>query len=314
MAQDRALPHHIHRPQQRHRAAVHAQAQVLEVSDNQSDADHRHVLVRGLLRTAHHRQPALLGPLRGPVHRTPQGVVHRSGNVLERDTRIFHVGRQYGHQAHVPVDTRRTADGGAETAEHAGRNGLSEVPDQSPLLHEHAQQHPCADRHRHGIRQKRRDRAFENDALRALRFGTRNHLAQQGHPVHPELYRADAHPLHQRRGHPGGVSARPADAGLHSAAAADRLRGERIQARRELQQPVVHPHARRLRRRQGHRHDQQQPPHAERRKTQRRNRTGQCPQASGTDLRPPELRARHRRKHYDIHRKTRNTDPQCLSV
>lgn len=68
MAQDRALPHHIHRPQQRHRAAVHAQAQVLEVSDNQSDADHRHVLVRGLLRTAHHRQPALLGPLRRPVH------------------------------------------------------------------------------------------------------------------------------------------------------------------------------------------------------------------------------------------------------
>ena len=38
------------------------------------------------------------------------------------------------------------------------------------------------------------------------------------------------------------------------------------------------------------------------------------PQASGTDLRPPELHARHRRKHYDIHRKTRNTDPQCLSV
>lgn len=133
MAQDRALPHHIHRPQQRHRAAVHAQAQVLEVSDNQSDADHRHVLVRGLLRTAHHRQPALLGPLRRPVHRAPQGVVHRSGNVLERDSGIFHVGGQYGHQAHVPVDTRRTADGGAQTAEHAGQNGLSEVPDQSPL-------------------------------------------------------------------------------------------------------------------------------------------------------------------------------------
>ena len=76
----------------------------------------------------------------------------------------------------------------------------------------------------------------------------------------------------------------------------------------------IHMHDR-LRRRQGHRHDQQQPPHAERRKTQRRNRTGQCPQASGTDLRPPELHARHpRRKPYDIHRKTRNTDPQCLSV
>ena len=122
---------------------------------------------------------ALLGPLRRPVHRAPQGVVHRSGNVLERDFGIFHVGGQYGHRAHC---TSRYATNSRwrwlKRQNIAGRNGLSEVPDQSPLLHEHAQQHPCADRHRHGICKKRRDRAFEDDALRALRFGTRNHLAR----------------------------------------------------------------------------------------------------------------------------------------
>ena len=49
-----------------------------------------------------------------------------------------------------------------------GRDGLSEIPDQSALFHEHAQQHPRPDRHRRRIGEKRRHRTVENDALRAL--------------------------------------------------------------------------------------------------------------------------------------------------
>ena len=102
------------------------------------------------------------------VRRLPESFVLEPGNVLERRAGVLHDGGQHGYQAHLPVDARRTADGGTQTPEPGSRNGLSEIPDKPPFLHEHAQQHPRPDRHRHRIRQERRDRAFEDDALRAL--------------------------------------------------------------------------------------------------------------------------------------------------
>ena len=87
-----------------------------------------------------------------------------------------------------------------------------------------------------------------------------------------------------------------------------------FQARRELQQTVVHPHADRLRRRQGRQHHRQQPPQPAGGEAQRRNRTGERPQTPLADLRPEKLFARYRRDQRDLYRKTRNTYPQCLNV
>ena len=107
------------------------------------------------------------------------------------------------------------------------QNLQAEMDYQPPFLHEHAQQHPLADRHRRRLCAGRRDRAVEDDALRPLRIGARGHYAREGHPVHGELHQTDAHPLHRRRGYPVRLPERPAARRHHTAAAADRLRRKR---------------------------------------------------------------------------------------
>ena len=182
MAADSPLSDHLPHPQRHHRSALRTPAQVRKIPAEQPRADHQRLLAGADLR----------GPSLGPspptgrfrnARRLPQGVVLQSGDVLERGAGLLHDRRQHGHQAHLPVDARRTADGGAQTPEPPGRDGLPEIPDQPALLHEHAQQHPRADRHRHRVGQERRDRALEDDALRALRLGARDHLAEPRHPV-----------------------------------------------------------------------------------------------------------------------------------
>ncbi len=169
LAADRPLLHYFHHTQLRAGAPLHAAPQILEVSGRQPAA-HPRGLHAGL---SFRRTP----PADGLRHPDQPTLLHPPRDVLERDAGALHERRQFGHQAHVPVDPRRAADGGAQTTEPTGRNGLSEISDQPPFLHEHAQQHPRADRHRPRKRPERHHRTIEDDALRALRFGPRAHLA-----------------------------------------------------------------------------------------------------------------------------------------
>lgn len=147
--------------------AAHAAPQVQDLPALRPGAHHSRILAGRRLRRAPHRP---FPPPRRPrgVRRLPESLVLEPGDVLERRAGILYDGGQHGYQAHLPVDARRAADGRTQTPEPGSRNGLSEIPDKSPFLHEHAQQHPRPDRHRHRICQKCRDRAVEDDALCAL--------------------------------------------------------------------------------------------------------------------------------------------------
>lgn len=103
-----------------------------------------------------------------------------------------------------------------------------------PFLHEYAQQYPRPDRHRYRIREKRRHRTVQDDAVRSLRIGQRNHIAQKGHPIHRELHRVDAHPLRQQHRYMLGLSGHDPEQSGHPAPAADRIRRKRVQARSKL--------------------------------------------------------------------------------
>ena len=194
----RPLSDHLSHPQCHHRPALHAPAKIREIPREQPGADHQRLLAGADLRGPPHGPPPQTKRSRS-ARRLPQSVVLQSGDVLERGAGILYDRSQHGYQADIPVDPRRTADGGAQAPEPAGRNGLPEIPDQPALLYEHAQQHPRADRHRHRVGQERRDRALEDDALRALRVGARDHFAQPRHPVPEKLHRTDAHPSLRQR-------------------------------------------------------------------------------------------------------------------
>lgn len=89
---------------------------------------------------------------------------------------------------------------------------------------------------------------------------------------------------------------------------------ERLQARRELQPALVHPHGHRICGPSAHEHLRQQPP-CDAPQIRRRHRARQCPQTARTHLRPARLHAPHRRPRPGrLHRQTRNTHVQCLNV
>ena len=75
---------------------------------------HRRILAGEHIRRTPHRP---LPPPRRPrsVRRLPESFVLEPGNVLERRAGVLHDGGQHGYQAHLPVDARRTADGGTQT-------------------------------------------------------------------------------------------------------------------------------------------------------------------------------------------------------
>ena len=85
----------------------------------------------------------------------------------------------------------------------------------------------------------------------------------QRHTLRGELHRAHAHTLYGRCGHTSRRGGDCPSRGQDSAAAAHRLRGERLQARRKLQQPLVRTHRHQLRRQYGlmHRHQLAPRPH-----------------------------------------------------
>ena len=147
------------------------------------------------------------------------------------------------------------------------------------------------------------DAAYAQDAVIELSKMMRYVLYESGHEAitlekdiqfMEELHQTDAHPLHRRRGYPVRLPERPAARRHHTAAAADRLRRKRLQARHQLFAAVVHPHPGALHRREGLLQHHQQPSYGRTLGKGRGHRPGKRPAAVAADLRqPPHARDRH---------------------
>ena len=107
------LSDHLPDPQQPAGAALHAAAQVRQVPRTQYRT-HRH-RVSGWWTSTSACRPHDAAERPRDDRRLPQGFVLQPRNLLERRAGFLHDRSQHRHQAYLPVDARRAADGGTSS-------------------------------------------------------------------------------------------------------------------------------------------------------------------------------------------------------